>query len=329
MTLYLAPMAGITDWPFRLLCGERGCDFCTTEMVSAQGYITAPKKSRAFGDLVLRAPFEGPLLVQIFGHVPEYMAEAAKRLTDTGRFVGIDINMGCPAQKVTGSGSGSALLREPETVARVVRATVRATLLPVSVKLRLGWDAQSINAPEIAHIAEQEGAAMITVHGRTRMQQYAGHADYAQIARVKQAVRIPVIANGDVIDGASAREILRATGCDGIAVGRGALGRPWVFEQIKKELSGETFTPPTLSETLALAKRQAGYMSAWKGEHLALLEMRKTFAWYVKGFKGAARLRTKINTALTFDEVHALLDAFEAQSGEMEALENIPEDGKE
>lgn len=310
MMLYLAPMAGITDWPFRLICHEMGCDFCTTEMVSALGYLTAPKKSRAYGDLIARAPFEGPLLVQIFGHEPRYMGEAAKRLTDTGRFVGVDINMGCPAQKVTGSGSGSTLMRDEKQAARVIRAVVGATLLPVSVKMRLGWDDLSINAPRIAHIAQEEGAALVTVHGRTRMQQYAGKADWELIARVRQAVRIPVIANGDVTDGASAQDILRVTGCDGIAVGRGALGRPFIFGEIKAHLDGKPFAPPSLQETIGIAKRQARYMRAWKGERAALLEMRKTFAWYLKGFRGAARLRTKINTAPGFSEVYDLLDAF-------------------
>ena len=308
-------MAGITDWPCRLLCREMGCDFCTTEMVSALGYLTAPKKSRAYGDLIVRAPFEGPLLVQIFGHEPQYMADAAKRLTDTGRFVGVDINMGCPAQKVTGSGSGSTLMRDEKQAARVIRAVTGATLLPVSVKMRLGWDQNTLSAAAIAHIAQEEGAAFVTVHGRTRVQQYAGKADWEAIARVKQAVRIPVIANGDVTDGASAREILRVTGCDGIAVGRGALGRPWIFKEIKAYERGEALAPPTLREAIDTAKRQARYMYAWKGERSALLEMRKTFAWYLKGFRGAAVLRTKINTAPALNEVYDLLDAFVAGQG--------------
>lgn len=305
-------MAGITDWPFRLLCKRMGCDVFTTEMVSAQGYLCTPKHNRANRDLVVRAPYEGTLLVQIFGHEPRYMADAAKELTQLGRFCGVDINMGCPARKITGSGSGSALMRDERLAAQVIRAVVGATLLPVSVKMRLGWDEETVNAVRIAHIAQEEGAAFVTVHGRTRAQQYAGQANVEEIARVKQAVRIPVIANGDVRDGASAKETLQITGADGLAVGRAALGNPWVFANIKAALRGESFCPPTAQEIVHTAQQHARYMCAFKGEKWALLEMRKHIAWYMHGKRGASALRTRLNTAQSFDAVFALLDEFAA-----------------
>jgi nifR3 family TIM-barrel protein len=316
MNLYLAPMAGITDWPFRLLCFERGCDMATTEMISAQGLLTAPKKSLAYRFLIARAPFEGPLIAQIFGHDPYYMAGAARQLTETGRFVGIDINMGCPAQKVVGSGSGSALMRDERLAGAIVRAVRGATELPVSVKMRLGWDEKTENAAVIAHIAQEEGAALITVHGRTRMQQYSGQADLGAIMLVKQAVHIPVIANGDVTDGESAKKMLCATGCDGIAVGRGALGNPWIFHEIHAALDGKDFLRPSKREIILTAKRHARMQAAVKGDRIAAMEMRKFFSWYIRGMRGAALLRTRLNTASTLEEAFALLDEFEAQEAE-------------
>lgn len=318
--LYLAPMAGITDWPFRLLCLSHGCDFATTEMISAQGYLTAPKDRAAYRFLIARAPFEGPLIAQLFGTEPVYIMDAAKRLTDTGRFVGIDINMGCPAQKVTGGGAGSALMRDEEAARRVIHAAVSGTELPVSVKMRLGWDENSMNAVRIAHIAQEEGASLITVHGRTRMQQYSGKADWNKIAEVKQSVRIPVIANGDVTDGQTGLQILHVTGCDGIAIGRGARGNPWIFEEVKAAVRGEEYHKPSLSEIIRTAKAHAHQMSVWKGEKSALLEMRKYFAWYIHDIKGAAALRAKINVAPTFEQVFELLDAFEEAQHEQETI---------
>ncbi len=316
MQLYLAPMAGITDWPFRLLCFEQGCDFATTEMISAQGYLTAPKKRNAYRFLMARAPFEGALIAQIFGKEPTFIMEAARQLSETGRFVGIDINMGCPAQKVVGGGAGSALMRNERLVGEIVHAAVLGTALPVSVKMRLGWDDASKNAERIAWIAQEEGAAMVTVHGRTRMQQYSGKADWEAIARVKQAVHIPVIANGDVTDGASAKSILAVTGCDGLAIGRGALGNPWIFAEAKAALRDEAYVKPTISEIIETARRHARMMMAWKGEKSALLEMRKHFAWYIHGLRGAAAFRTQVNTAPNFQTVFSLLDEFQERQSE-------------
>lgn len=307
--LYLAPMAGITDQVYRRICFEKGCDCATTEMVSAQGFLTAPKSSNAYRFLLARYPQEGPLAVQIFGSDPLFMAQAARGLTDLALFSSIDMNMGCPAQKVVGGASGSALMKDPELAGRIVEAVKQATFLPVTVKMRIGWDEKSKNAVEFAQVVAGAGADALTVHGRTRMQQYSGKADWDMIARVKAAVSIPVIANGDIVDGKSALECLRITGCDGLAIGRGALGNPWIFAQIKAALQGKDYTPPSYEQVMETALAHAREMLAWKGEKSAVLEMRKHFAWYVSGRRGAAQIRTRINQASTFGEVEALMRA--------------------
>ena len=307
--LYLAPMAGITDQVFRRLCFQNGCDCATTEMVSAQGFLTAPKDRGAYRFLLARYPEEGPLAVQIFGSEPRFMGEAAGKLTDLGLFSSIDINMGCPAQKVVGGAAGSALMKTPDLAGRIVEEVKKNTFLPVTVKMRIGWDDQSRNAVEFAKIVEAAGANALTVHGRTRMQQYSGQADWDMIGRVKKAVHIPVIANGDIVDGESALECLRVTGCDGLAVGRGCLGNPWLFAQIKAALEGRDYSPPSYETVVETAMGHARDMEKWRGEKSALLEMRKHFAWYVSGRRGAAQVRTKINLAATFSEVEALMRA--------------------
>ncbi|MBR6187244.1 MAG: tRNA dihydrouridine synthase DusB [Clostridia bacterium] len=305
--LYLAPMAGITDQVFRRLCFAKGCDYGTTEMVSAQGFLTAPKDRNAYRFLLARFPEEGPLSVQLFGSEPGFLAQAAARLTETGVFSGIDLNMGCPAQKVVGGQSGSALMKDTPLAARIVEQVKKNTHLPVSVKMRLGWDDEHKNAVPFAKALENAGADLLTVHGRTRAQQYAGRADWEAIAQVKRAVSIPVIANGDIVSGETARQALSVTGCDGLAIGRGALGNPWIFSEIKAYLSGEAYTPPPFSEVIDTALAQARDMAEWKGEKSALLEMRKHFAWYTAGRRNSALVRTKITLASSFDEVEALL----------------------
>ena len=312
----LAPMAGITDPVFRWICFAFGCDGAVTEMVSAQGFLTAPKDRAAYRFLLDRFPEEGPLAVQIFGSDPLLMGQAAARLSDMGRFNAIDINMGCPAQKVVGGGSGSALMKNEALAGRIVEAVKKSTLLPVTVKMRLGWDEEHKNAVSFARTLERAGTDGLTVHGRTRMQQYAGKADWDLIGEVKAAVSIPVIANGDVTDGQSAQNCLRVTGCDGLAVGRGALGRPWVFEEIHAALRHAPFTPPAYAQIVNTAMDQARAMAAWKGERSALLEMRKHFAWYTFGRRGAARVRTQINQAASFEEVEALLRTLGDDDGE-------------
>ncbi len=309
--LFLAPMAGITDKVFRRLCFEQGCDGATTEMVSAQGFLTAPKDRNAYRFLLDRYPDEGALSVQIFGNEPAFMAEAAARLCNLGRFTGIDINMGCPAQKVVGGQSGSALMKDVPLATEIVRAVKKSSFLPVTVKMRLGWDDDHKNAVPFARAMADAGADGLTVHGRTRMQQYAGKADWDAIGEVKAAVKIPVLANGDVTDGESARRALAITGCDGIAVGRGALGKPWVFREIRAALEGKTYTPPSYREIVEIALRQAREMSEWKGEKSAVLEMRKFFGWYIAGRRGAAQLRTRLNLAPTLSEAEKLLRTLE------------------
>jgi len=304
-------MAGITDQVFRRICFQKGCDGATTEMVSAQGFLTAPKDRNAYKFLLARYPEEGLLSVQIFGSRPHFMADAAKGLTELGLFSAIDINMGCPAQKVVGGQSGSALMKDPLLAGRIVEAVKGSTLLPVTVKMRIGWNDESKNAVEFAKVVESAGADGLTVHGRTRMQQYSGKADWEMIARVKEAVRIPVIANGDIVDGKSALECLKITGADGLAVGRGALGNPWIFSRIKQALRGEEEQLPTLEEMIETAMTHAREMEAWKGEKSAVLEMRKHFAWYVTGRRGVARMRTRLNLAKNFEEVEALLRGIE------------------
>ena len=306
--LLLAPMAGITDWAFRTLAEKKGCDAATTEMISAQGFIYARKTRSAYQRLIARAPFEKPLSIQLFGHEPVYMAEAAAILSSMQRYACVDINMGCPAKKVTSGGSGSALMKDEALAGRIIAAVVKASLLPVSVKMRLGWDEAHINAPRFAKIAENEGAAFVTVHGRTTRQQYSGKADWQVIGEVKTSVRIPVVANGDICDGASAVEALQQTGADGLAIGRATLGNPWVFEEVRHGLRGEAFVPPTPEDRLSEAETHARCLRASLPEHRALLEMRKFYAWYIKGLRGASEARTRINTARSFDEISVILN---------------------
>ena len=305
--LYLAPMAGITDQVFRTLCFQHGCGRATTEMVSAQGYLTAPKERDPYQYLLAKGPAEGPLAAQLFGSDPGFIGDAAARLTDTGLFDAIDLNMGCPAPKIVGSGAGSALMKTPELAGAIVRQAVKSTSLPVTVKMRIGWDEAHINAVPFARMLAEAGAASLTVHGRTRAQQYAGKADWAAIRAVKEAVSVPVIANGDIVDGESALSALRETRCDGLAVGRGALGNPWIFEEVKAALAGKPYEKPDYPAVVRTAMAHAQGLADWMGEKAAVLEMRKHFAWYITGRRGAARLRTQLNHASTLAEAEALL----------------------
>lgn len=306
--LILAPMAGVTDAPYRLLCFERGADRAITEMISAQGYLTAPPSLNVYRFLTEKWPGETETYVQVFGNDPAYVGEAVRRLSGLGRYQGIDINMGCPAHKVTGGGSGSALMKEPLLAAGIMRAARKATGLPVTVKMRLGWD--GFTADALARIAENEGMDAVAVHGRTRMEQYMGKADWEKIRIVKESVRIPVYANGDVFTGEDAKSIAEATGCDGILVGRGALGNPWLFEEARAALCEEAYQRPDAETVITLALRHAEMMAQWKDERHAIVEMRKHFAWYLKGMRGAAKLRTRINAMDNMEEVKAVLLRF-------------------
>ena len=310
----LAPMAGVTDAAMRLLCHEEGAAWAVSEMLSAKGWVFSKGKNRNASDLLLRLPGEGPAGLQLFGSEPEYMAAAAAQLEDRG-FDFIDINFGCPAPKITGNGEGSAMLRRPEAVAAVVRATVGATRLPVTVKIRSGWDEDSVNAPEIARICEDCGARAVAVHARTRMQQYAGRADWRVIRAVKRAVRIPVLGNGDVRSGADALRMLEETGCDGVIVGRAAQGNPWIFREIAAALRGEAAPPPTPRERVETALRHFGLEVGLYGEKRAVLEMRKHIAWYVHGMREASRFRERING---LSSAGAMADALRAFAAEQE-----------
>ena len=311
----LSPMAGVTDAAMRLLCGEQGAAWSVSEMLSAKGWIYSQGKNREAQELLLRLPGEGVAGLQLFGREPELMAEAARMLGQAG-FEFFDLNFGCPAPKITGNGEGSALMREPELIGRIVRAVADAADRPVTVKIRAGWDETSVNAVEIAQICEQAGAAAIAVHGRTRVQQYAGCADWGVIRAVKKSVSVPVIGNGDVRGGADALHMLEETGCDGVLVGRAAQGNPWIFREIRAAMSGEDIPVVTSQERIETALRHFELELQLHGERGGLLEMRKHIAWYVHGMRGAAKFRERVNRLERPDDVRAALTAFAAEADE-------------
>ena len=305
----LAPMAGVTDAATRLLCHEQGAAWAVSEMLSAKGWVFSKGKNRNANDLLRRLPGEGVVGLQLFGSEPEYVAEAARQLADRG-FEFFDLNFGCPAPKITGNGEGSAMMREPKKIGTVVRALAEATPLPVTAKIRSGWDEDSVNAVEVAQICADNGARAVAVHTRTRAQQYSGRADWRVIARVKRAVSIPVFGNGDVRSGADALRMLEETGCDAVMVGRAAQGNPWIFREINAALSGREAPPPTPRERVDMAIRHFELEKALYGEKLAVLEMRKHIAWYVHGMSGASRFRERINALAGAGEVIDALREF-------------------
>ena len=300
----LAPMAGFSDRTFRLLCRERGADLVTSEMISAKGLCFMSERTRA---LYLPQEGDAPYAVQLFGSEPETVAKAVAIVERDlgGLLLSIDLNMGCPAPKIAGNGDGSALMRDPALAGEIVRAAAQAAHVPVSVKFRKGWDAAHENAEAFARICEENGASYLTIHGRTREQMYSGIADRACMARVKRAVKIPVVANGDVHDASSARETLRETGCDGVMIGRGALGNPFVFEEIVCALEGRSYTPPTWDERRETAMRHARMALSEKGDH-AIVELRKHLVFYLRGIHDAATLRTRINSCKTLEELEQI-----------------------
>ncbi len=283
----LAPMAGVADRAMREICVRHGAGFTVGELTSSKGVSLGDKKS--FG-LLICSENEKPTASQLFGREPETMAAAAYTALEFCPDF-IDINMGCPAPKVAGNLCGSALMRDVDLAERIVKAVVDAVDIPVTVKMRTGWDSDSINAPELAKRCENAGASMVTVHGRTRKQMYAPGIDYKTIAAVKKAVKIPVVANGDVCDGKSAKYMYDVTGCDYVMVGRAAQGNPFVFEEINAYLSGKSYTPPTLEEKFKVLLEQIELMKKYKNERVAILESRKHTAWYMTGLKGAANIR--------------------------------------
>lgn len=301
----LAPMAGVADRAFRELCIEFGAAYVVTEMVSSKGLTMHDRKS---DKLMLLGKTEKPAAVQIFGCDPATMAEAAKKAAATGCDA-IDINMGCPAPKIAGNGGGSALMKDPELAARITEACAKAVELPVTVKIRAGWDENSINAVEMAKMQENAGAAAITVHGRTRKQMYAPPVDIDIIRRVKQEVSVPVIGNGDIVDALSAENMYKTTGCDFIMVGRGALGAPWVFTQINEYFkSGIILPDPPIEERMEIMIRHIEKLCEYKGDYVGMREARKHSSWYIKGVRGAAALRQEIGALENIEQLRAVAD---------------------
>ena len=299
--IILAPMAGITDLPFRLLCREQGCDMVYTEMVSAKGMMYNMNRSEP---LLVTDPKERPVGVQIFGSEPEIMAKEAAILAERD-FDFIDINMGCPVPKIVNNGEGSALLKDPELAGRIIKAVSSAVDKPVTVKIRAGFDKDSINAVLMAKTAEENGAAAIAVHARTREMFYQGEADWNIIKAVKDAVNIPVIGNGDIRNSDDMKRMKEETGCDSVMVGRAAKGNPWIFAELKDP---DSFTPPTVSDIKETMLRHAEMMLSQKGEYTAIHEMRKHVAWYMAGVRNSSKMRREINTVSTFAELESLID---------------------
>lgn len=299
----LAPMAGVADRAFRELCVEYGASYVVSEMVSSKGLTMCDRKSK---ELLLLSEKERPAAAQIFGSDPEIMAESAKSCLAYNPDA-IDINMGCPAPKIAGNGGGAALSKNPDLAERIMKSVRNAVDIPVTVKIRLGWDSESINCIEMAQRAERSGIDAITLHGRTRAQMYAPSVDRKMIAEVKKNVNIPLIANGDITDGISAAQMIEETNCDGIMVGRGALGRPWVFSQINAYLEHEVILPePPVSERMRVMVKHIKRICEYKGERVGIREARKHAAWYIKGIKGAASYRQQVGMLESIEQLEEL-----------------------
>ena len=318
--LALAPLAGVSDRAFRRVCRACGADFTVSEMVSAKALCYEQKqkagKARSVsGQLASVMADELPMAVQLFGCEPDFMAEAA-RMLEANDYVGcisevppaaIDINMGCPVRKVTGNGEGSALLKNPQLIGEIVTAVVKAVQIPVTVKIRAGWDKDSVNAPEVARIIEASGASLLTIHARTREQMYEPGVDRSVITAVKRAVSIPVLGNGDIYTAADALSMMNETGCDGVMIARGAMGNPWVFSEICAALDGRDYTPPPMAEKFEVALAQVREMIGEKGERIGVAEAKKHLSWYCHGMEGAAAARGRLMQAASYDELAAIL----------------------
>ena len=329
--LMLAPMAGVTDRSFRRLCHLSGSEYAVSEMVSAKALCYEQQGKRREAALMGTAPLasltasEGPMAIQIFGKDPDFMAEAAKMLeassyrgcTSELPPVAIDINMGCPMRKITGNGEGSALMRTPKLASQVCEAVVKSVNLPVTVKIRAGWDSDSINAPELARMLEAAGARLICVHARTREQLYSPGIDLGVIEAVKKSVKIPVIGNGDIFSADDALNMMNATGCDGVMIGRGAMGNPWIFSEIRARIEGKEYVKPSVAERIDTAIDQLDSTIAHKGERVGLAEGKKHMAWYLSGMRGAASARNSIMTARDRAEIVNILTLIKNENSEI------------
>ena len=307
--LILGPMAGVTDLPFRLLCAEQGAGLLCMEMVSAKAILYNNKNTKAMLTIDER---EHPVSLQLFGSDPQIMGDIAKRIEDEGvAFDILDINMGCPVPKVVNNGEGSALMKNPLLAGQIIEAMAKATSRPVTVKIRKGFDDAHVNAPEMAHIAQESGAAAVAVHGRTREQYYSGKADWNIIREVKETVRIPVIGNGDILTAADALRMRDETGCDGFMIARGAQGNPWIFKQILHEWeTGEPLAKPSAQEMTEMMLRHARMQIEFKGEYVGIREMRKHAAWYTGGYPGASHLRRALSEVENYEQLEELMGKF-------------------
>lgn len=307
--LILAPMAGVTDLPFRLLCKEQGCEMFYTEMVSAKALYYGNKNTEP---LLATDERERPVSVQIFGSEPELMGEMAKKLEEKSCFDAVDINMGCPVPKIVNNGEGSALMKNPELAGKIIKSVSSAISLPLTVKIRKGFTEETQNAVEMAQIAEANGAAAIAVHGRTREQYYSGTADWEMIRKVKEAVKIPVIGNGDVFEPEDAMRLYEETGCDGIMIARGAKGNPWLFKRIVHYMDTKELLPkPQLSDVVAMILRHGEMMVQFKGEYIGIREMRKHVAWYTVGYPASSKLRNLVNQVETLEQLKQLMTEYQ------------------
>ena len=309
--VFLSPMAGVTDLPFRLICKEQNCGMLYTEMINAKALCYDDANTKK---MLKIEEEEHPVAVQIFGSDPEFMGRAAQIMNEYPNEI-LDINMGCPAPKVVKNGDGSALMKNPKLAEEVLKAVVKNSEKPVTLKIRKGWDDNSINAVEIAKIAEASGISALAIHGRTREQYYSGKADWDIIRQIKENINIPVIGNGDVFEVEDAIRMLDQTGCDAIMIGRGSQGNPWIFKRINHYMkTGEILPEPTLEEKITTALKHFGLAIEEHGEYVAVREMRKHIAWYLKGLKGSAKLRDEINKIESYEEVVNRLKAYMCDS---------------